>query len=395
MEAYVQDVRVLVGQQLEEAARLAGDDAQAPGAWMKTRLMNYRRWKRLAEPLNWGEDNDTWQMLSRAVSSSQERCARGLPPSTQRSCSRRQFVDRIYRASQGHTTRSATAPVWARGTFWPVLHTVVAECQILLGSTMTEAEQVEEIKMALEDAVERQAIHFFPDSVGASRQPSMMAWTTIAKGSSARRVASGVTRTQTRSERLAADLQQASQTAKDEDVHSEWFVGGLEIQEYHKYMKHENLPTEWNYGGTQVSGLAAEIYEWAQRTLSGNVQDWRCQLALTLAFLVSKLCPHVFWPTRGGEVDQVKSLLHGVSTPADGERSIGIMRQLPWVLRAGVKGVKEEGLYFTQMSTFILAWVHSESPLHRKLQRGVSGQLGDDWVKKHCELYSVDSRSRN
>ncbi|KAH9846756.1 hypothetical protein C2E23DRAFT_890554 [Lenzites betulinus] len=61
--------------------------------------------------------------------------------------------------------------------------------------------------------------------------------------------------------------------------------------------------------------------------------------------------------------------------------AIELIRSVPWIVRKGVKGVKDESLYLVHAAIVLLLWMNTASPLRRRLDSGEP--LGDAWSRKH------------
>ncbi|KAJ2973950.1 hypothetical protein NUW54_g11971 [Trametes sanguinea] len=171
----------------------------------------------------------------------------------------------------------------------------------------------------------------------------------------------------------------------EDDPASEWMTTEVCIEEYHRFFGRNVLPTNWCYEASvsdSKDAFVRECYEWARDQFEHKLDDWRCDLALHLAFLISKILPNVGWPTDKASSDLEDRLdeLH----QNDVRGAIEAVRTLPWVPK-NAKGAKDESIYYTQASIVFLCWIHSGSPLRQKLRRGTG--LGEAWSKKHGALF--------
>lgn len=393
IDAYIHDVRELVRAALESARRDM-EDHDPNQLWMKTRLTNHERWKKVDKPLDWGSERQTYATLVRVVSPTEEDHARGLPKSPKHSCSPRDFVDRLYKAGTSLTANGVRAPLWNKGACWPILRTIISECQARVlkkGAVELSEDDENDIKQAFEHAVQVRAIHFFPDHAERGHQPSAASWTMLTL---ANRSTAGSGRSMlisdagtSRTSRHAIHLAQVSEREMSEDVHAEWKTLDIMIHEYHRYMDRVTLPTNWGDPESITAGgdLCPLVYAWGDEYFRNNMSNWRCQLAMALAFLTTKILPHIHWPNKGSKFNDVVKLLDQIP-PGREDDSISLMRRVDWIKRPTTKGASDQSIYLMMLSVNLLAWMVPDSPL--RLELAAKGHLPEVYVKKHS-LFSI------
>ena len=123
--------------------------------------------------------------------------------------------------------------------------------------------------------------------------------------------------------------------------------------------------------------MILETYEWADERMRTNLQDPLCSLALSLAFLISKVIPTISWSTENSPagLDRVS-----IDNP---QSSVTYFRMVPWIereYRNQRKGTTIENQYFTIAAICFLAWMDPTSPLRKHLDDG--GSISQ-WNNKH------------
>ncbi|KAL7277021.1 hypothetical protein ACG7TL_008865 [Trametes sanguinea] len=349
-----------------------------------------RSWEATEHPLDIGDHGSTLRLLTMAVCAKSTDAQLGLPKSTRGQWSVKDFVAHLVTVASSSSMVSIRPPVSRKGRFWPVLRVAYAEgvavAQRSLGHRASELLAVAEVKAAFEHVVQEERVRMVPDAArtgGAqnrpSIEPSIHAWTML--GAQARRPDGARGARLTAREREEQEIFEVALRTWEDDPASEWMTTEVCIEEYHRFFGRNALPTNWCYEASvsdSKDAFVRECYEWARDQFKHKLDDWRCDLALHLAFLISKILPNVGWPTDKASSDLEDRLdeLH----QNDMRGAIEAVRTLPWVPK-NAKGAKDESIYYTQASIVFLCWIHSGSPLRQKLRRGTG--LGEAWSKKH------------
>ena len=388
INAYIDDVRTLVSNFVTaDKDRILNEEGHPGRAWLKVRLDELRHWMKEARPLGWkAGDRTTYHRLSRIVSPTRDDVIEGLPRSRTGSCSPRDFVDALYKVGMADTLQAVRPPVWSRGTAWSVLRTAIAQATLRLPANMSDEERVEEIKSALTHCVRRAGISFFPDVRQAGqRDPAPDAWTLMGLPDSVRsnlRSNNGASV----DERLEIGLARASQRALANDVHAPWTTTEVDIMQYHAYVDRPTLPDDFDYDEADLENcdpFTVKCYEWANDQLRNHTGEWRCRLAIHLAFLISKLTPCVFWPAKGKVIEDTKDALQKTSNM---DEATALFRLLPWVKRDNIKGLSAS-LLFSQAAVYFLNWIHEQSPLRKHLRMPATRpDIMGPWHHKHSTL---------
>ncbi len=379
VDTYLEDVRELIG---EELGALVHSDTFQQGsvedANMKMRWRTYQGWRDLTEPLAWGPRGETYMKVVRMVVDDEDLMPHGVPVSTTDKCSLEDFVNRIFLMGTKTTLRSVQAPLLRKGATWPVLTMVIRECEKRLGEASEATAQT--ICTILVNVFKERKVEYVPDKSGSGPNPTMKAWTILNQAPDAR-TAHLDPSLQNPRERRVFELSQHTRVMIETAVNSEWNATNLAIGEYHKYLDRTLPPIDFRRDPKE--SLAPEVqvvYDWANSEFHNSFQSWKSQLAITLAFLVSKVLPNVHLPAAS-ELVAIKSELANTS-PQDQEKAIPIIRKIKFTSK-NVGGSKDQRTYFTIASIVILAFINPDSPLRQKLES--SGKLDDVWSSKHRE----------
>lgn len=383
VEAFVEDVRTFVGQQLRilQAEVEAGTDHDAMD-WMETRMSNFHIWKKFKNPLGWdNEEEDSMEKLVRIVRSSPNLLDQGLPRATPASITVDDFVTLFYKMATARSKLAVRSPFYRNGNGPAIAQTIVMEAHRLLGRDRPVQERVNDIQAALRVAVNKAQIQVVPVAKGNQHSPSIDQWVSL--GAPVRRsLAShhGLTATQRRELGLTRRL-----TAQRlEDSRAPWTTTDFEIANFYIIHRRQQRPEDWNFAASGcvngMSSVASQTYAWADQLFQQFFHTWQVQLAHMLAFLVSKMIPRVFWPTdlRSSTINAELADI----TIDDLDRSLDVTRTIPWVKRTNVGGLSDVGLYYTQASIVFLAWIHSDSPLRKYIASGKT-DIASVWGAKH------------
>ncbi|KAI0360240.1 hypothetical protein OH77DRAFT_1444810 [Trametes cingulata] len=403
MRAFTADVLDLVTSQVRaEIDPILADRGHDDLLAARTRRTALRKWLEVEHPLDWGVQADTRVVLTQAVSRDPIEAARGLGKSARGQMSVKDFVDILMRIATTSGMRSVRPPVWNRGQCWPGLRTAYNDgSRRAARAGMTPAQTMAVMREAFTYIIEEQRIRFFPDALTPtqgrrlpSTEPSIRSWSTL--GAAVQAPVAGRSAPLTQGERLQYQMSQNSLQEMQADPNSAWDSTEVLIAEYPQYLARPSLPSNWSVPDdtlpSKTQPWIAEAYNWGQTQFKTKRSDWMCDLAFHLAFLLSKMAPAV------GFNDDLKEELKepierlGLKAPqgrgnehaseaADIREGIKLIRTVPWTVRKGVKGVKDESLYLVHAAIVLLLWMNKNSPLRRRLENGEP--LGDPWSRKH------------
>ncbi|EIW51188.1 uncharacterized protein TRAVEDRAFT_54801 [Trametes versicolor FP-101664 SS1] len=381
--AFLQDIKSFIAQTVrDETKNIVVDPSLDAYDWAKSRVDTHQRWAKLADPLDFGPGNSTFSDLVHLIALTQDDIADALPPSTIGNCSMEALVDRMY-AWAISDRQGQRAPFYKAGTAGVVLRIIITELANYLRS-YTEVERATEFKAALVAALVALHIHFIPDArrVGngsPTHQPDPRGWTGL--GASPRPRSLNPALARTHSERITLQINQSSQQLLDNDIRGKWSACETSIEELRVFSSRLILPEEFEKGIVQarraVTGYVLEVYNWAFQRLMDDLQHWDCQLALTLAIMLSKQLPAISYP-KSAPADLLDAI--AAQSITNQEACILAIRRTPWVVRTTNRGLKDVPLYITQATLFLLAWINDKSPLRLRLDAGT--EIGE-WTSKH------------
>ncbi len=382
VEAFIQDVQQFVIEEFHKAtAHIAADEALATPHY-HSRLAELQTWRAQEQPLSYGDPHaSNLSRLSLIIHPTrQDALSIGLPRSYIQSCSPAQFATRIYKMAISENARSRRAPFCKDGAFWPVIRTAVAESFVIM-PTASEQDRATEFQAAIVSAVKQYAINFFPDaSTAGAHNPSFTAWTRLNLPNHAPHLLS--TARPTLEQRQANQMTQNAQQVMQHDPHAPWSTSEVTISRYHLFMNREVLPDDFSLGAAQpeaAGSLTLQSYQWAETWLHNHITDWRSRLAQHLAFLHSRICPHIGYAQA--DVSKVSQSILPASTP---QERVDQIRKLGWAVKVQ-RGVSPSH-YFSQALVFYLCWIHDGSPLRKAL--GTSDPGLTVWSSKHSPFFS-------
>ena len=386
IQAFVKDVLAFVREQLDtEISALLKDRTHDDHKWAVRRQKSYKQWKKSEYPLDYGEDKSTLADLVHLVSPTQEDIRLGLPRSAANSISIEDFVDRIIKWA-GSEIRTPRAPLWSRGACPYILRTVLSEVHRILHNYSPEERDIE-FRRVLVARLAVLKVRFVPDAavnpsgLGApSHKLSLHAWTTLGAAPSARVLDSH--NAMSHAERLQIELQASATQAQLNDCRASWSIQTAIIEDFLPLLDRRVLPEEWSMDRAlfKAKPFTQQVYDWANQRFLTNQHHWTCQLALVLAFFLTKVAPAVFFPHDPPE--SVKANIRNAS-PKNPKACISAVRSLGWIKSTAndKKGFGDKGLYYTQAAVVILAWMDESSPLRMELAKSAPDLR--DWNSKH------------
>ncbi|KAI1783804.1 hypothetical protein LXA43DRAFT_1102094 [Ganoderma leucocontextum] len=385
MDAFISDVIGLVAVTIDEIKSTLKENPSHPDVqWMRTRCAKFKLWRATEQPLNYGDEYATLDLLTQAVSETLRDSGKSLPKSALGKCSVRDFVERLYAIGMGATQQSITAPVWAEGSTPYTLRLVLAEAHRQLGLDTPLDERADMIKFSLRAAVIDKEIHFFPDHGGdRTRRPSITKWTFM--GQSDVDAHGGPGRGLSQEARVARDFLRHADAQQRGDVMAEWSINEVTLGQYGNYMTRERLPSEWTFKkATEITSneFNHKVYKWAEKRFTQEPQHWQCRLAMALAFLHTTALPKVHMDHGTFAAAKPFVARFDKITERSAAHSIDIARKMP-LHEKNKNGFRKRGIYFTMASTVYLGWIDPTSPIHKELKKSPTTSLPTDWTKKH------------
>ena len=399
LRSFKEDTVSLVAEQVSDEIQpilRAGDSEEYVDARRRSQAL--KSWARQEFPLDSTDEGATYILLSNIVCANSAHAARGLPKSSRGQWSRADFVNHLMTVATSTSRATIRPPVWNKGQFWPVLRAAVEEGRNVVRRDLStpdldhepsDDEALAAIKEAFVFIANEERIGLVPDAVRLengrmSTEPSIRAWTNMGPlPRHSQTVQATLLTSRQRDERQLAEVARAM---AEENPGTVWTTVTTTIGSYHKFLEQSELPSSWSYSSAlsesaSTPDMVVANYSWAKEQFETNIGDWRCDLALHLAFLISKVIPYVSWPQQG---EAFKMGMKEVNL-ANHQAGIAFVRTLQWEEKHN-GGVHAESIYFTQAAIVFLCWMHSDSPLRRQLQ--TSKSIGTAWTNKHGEFRS-------
>lgn len=359
---------------------------QYPSAYQRNVAL--KGWLEERRPLSYGPGSSvaTFITLVKIVCASHVSYPNGLPESGRPKWSRSDFIENIYKQGLHATSSHYRAPIVPKGSLGPTLRIAIQHVRNIDPRVSHEAAD-RDFKNALFIVFTENCVDFVPDARvpeggGAPpRQPSIHAWTRLGAVDKDHDFIPGSFRSE--EERNEAALGRTARAQVREDTRGSWNTVGLAVNDLHGYFSRSCMPVNFNTRKALVGKVVEGIhttYAWACARLNSSLgSDWRCQLAVILAFLISKAVPRVSWPVGFDNPG-------GFSNP-DPWHAIGILRKLPWIEKIDGngetrKGTTNESLFFSCAAVVFLAWLDPNSPLRERIGSGPTDFL-TAWNSKH------------
>lgn len=391
-DAFVRDVKALVAAALKsETVDILNDPTHELYDWARRRKAAHKSWASSLSPLNFGPGMATLGELVRVISRTPEDIAQALPHSNINHSSVESFVDRLL--TWAVSNWKPRAPLSKTGSCGVVLRTIIQETDRYL-QAYTVAERKLELKKALVTSFVSGEVHFIPDALpnpagygSPSHQPSIHAWTVLGDAPDARSL--NPSQARSHDERVTLQLAESSRALAQADVRAPWYIERVLIQHISKNSARLVLPMDWSIEEARRSatGFVLVAYNYAQSRFEEDIQHWTCQLAITLAIMLSKSIPFLFFAKN-----QPQSILSLIASqqPTNSANCIKAFRSVPWTALPGpAKGLSNMPLYLTQVAVCLLAWIDENSPLRIGLaNKTLTGQLSI-WNSKHGTPFTL------
>lgn len=231
----------------------------------------------------------------------------------------------FYKMGSAKNRKAVRAPLWPKGNCYFILNTVIQEAHIILSHLLSESSRKQHIIEALEQSIRGHDIAFIPntpapDAVsavsGSARDPSLFAFTRLMQ-MPVQRAARLSSQPRTARELAEIQLAEANNAARASDPNAPWTLRDRTVNAYRTDLDRARLPNDWQLDDSFITRDLApyvkDIYQWAEQRFKTDYQSWKCQLAITLAFLLSRMTPTVFWALDGPEFDTLKTSLKEIN----------------------------------------------------------------------------------
>ena len=387
-EATINDTQKLVRVQVRAQINpILQDRFHLQHAFAVQRQAGLNRWLDSPLPLAYGDGQATFISLIHAISDNHTMVANGFPPSHRTDWSLATFIDNIYHQGLYSTSSHYRAPIVPKGALGPTLRVSIAHVRGM-NPDVPHEDADRDFKAALLAVFSEKRVAFIPDGRinpngrGApSREPSIASWTRLAAPDPRHDFLPAMYTSQ--EARNEAALVRLAQQHVLEDVRGAWDTRTIRIDQFHHYLTRVRMPDNFDPSAAirdEKIPITLETYNWACEKFRTSLSEPFPQLALILAFLLSKALPTVGWDKTFPRFQRNKF------KASDPKGSIKTMRSLvKWEKKLDGngklrKGTGNESLFFSCAAIVFLAWMDASSPLRSNLN---TPHFLTDWNRKH------------
>ena len=373
-QMFFRDVRQIVKAGIEGGMRRQGedeDDQQSSKDVDRERKRKLKAWMRNAEGIL-DFENDNYATLLRAISTSPEEIAKGLPGMAERQITTTVFATKLYNMVKDQHNHCIEAPVLSKGMFYPALKVAIKHIGKRSAVKKTSMFVIEVLRLTTEVL----RIRFVPWKMQQAgrghppRVPVWNSWMSLGMANEMSEERAILLRLDEALHRVALDAQQ---DAMARDANVLWKASEIKLGDVLRYLESPMLPMDWAIP-QQSSDYVKETYEYVRARYDNKKALHR--LALLVGIVMSRSLPNIFPPMNTGE------LLERHMTRAETRR---VAQGLAWVSKNKTKGMKDGSIFMTMFMTFIIGLYESESPL-REYMKAHGDTLGNAWTDKHREF---------
>lgn len=370
---YFQDVKNIVKKGVEADIVREGRDSGNPNT---VDILKKRRRAKLKAWLSNGRDilnydDDNYAILLRAIATTPEQVAKGLPGMETNEMSTHEFATKLFKMAADKNRFPLEAPILPNGSFYPALSVAVSHIHSLCPVRGAAEFGINVFQLT----TELLKIKFVPWKPAASgpgahpRRPVWNCWMSLGKINSSNEQRAIALHPEEALHKAALDAQKA---AMSRDAYTSWCTAEVGLSQLDSFIESVSLPTDWAIP-QQSTDYVLHTYEYVRDTYDGSKPLH--QLALLAAVVLSKCLPNIFPPA------DTNARLKGSCTRAQTRQ---IAKGLPWVKKNKDKGMKEPSIFMSMFVTFIIALYDADSPL-RKYMATHDNSLGDAWTDKHSK----------
>lgn len=378
-KAFVEDVRaaVIAGVESEINPILENSDNYRDVAPAVQRREYLERWADQRHPLSYGGHNRIILVaLIRAVCPDMTIAFDGLPKSARGQWAITDFIKTLHDMARPNNPIRPASPIIPGGGALGVFKAALDYAYSIGPSPPTHGHQ-SLILAAMRQMTQELHIQFVPDTPHrdgprrgpAPRHPRYNAWSTLGAPDAMVARPAPIAMEDTDDVRIA----RSAAAIMANDVRAPWALDGLRIQNFKDFLDREVPPTTWHIPRTEANDetYIGLTFTWAYDYACNNIGDYRTQLAIILAFIVSRLCPDVHW-----DPNEKKNM-----TKDNQPYTTDFVRKVKWISRDDRHGMSDIGTYFTQLATYILAILHSDSPLRQymNIHNSSTGPFGQKY----------------
>jgi hypothetical protein len=347
-----------------------GDDEQSGEHAKKEQKAKLKSWLRNGEGIL-DYENDNFATLLRAISTSPEEIAKGLPGMAGSQITTTVFATKLYNMVMDRHNHAVEAPILPKGMFYPALR--VAIKHIAKRSPVKKGSGfVIEVLRLTTDLLKIRFVPWKLQQAGPGhphRVPVWNSWMSLGMANETSEQRAILLRPDEALHRAALDAQK---DAMARDANVPWKTSEVKLTDVLRYLESPMLPMDWAIP-QQSSDYVKQTYEYVRATYDSKKALHR--LALLVGIVMSRSLPNIFPPVNTGE--QLKAQMSRAETRR-------VAQGLPWVAKSKTKGMKDGSIFMTMFMTFIIGLYEPESPL-REYMKTHGNSLGNGWTDKHRE----------
>jgi hypothetical protein len=369
LEFYINDIKALVIAGVNKWITDAEHDNNIPRDTVNRVTNTFKRWTSQDQPFAYAH----YLLLCDIVKPN----TTILPPSSAPRLTLRTFLKSLIQL--GLRCAKSGPPFVKGGSFQHVLPTALSKLQAYAaGRTQDPLAYVEDI---LERVWLSFNIHWIPwtsapDPGQRGRPSSLVVYNAWSRFGGQRDPQELAKRLQPHQLHTAA-VERNMQLALRDDADAPWSTADMTIQDIHTILHRHQLPDDFvlpvSASRNEKAAYVMETYRYVRENFS--LPNPLHQLALIVGIVFSKLTPNVF-------------LAKPASIPASRisteQSTQQYLNTLGWETRTK-KGLQQQNIFMSMVTTYIVAMYDSNSPLRKYIQK--HGNLGDSWADKHSTCF--------
>ena len=341
-----------------------GDDEQST-----ERKKKLKKWLRNGEGIM-DFEHDNYAVLLRAIVTTPEEVAKGLPGMAERQITTMVFATKLYNMVTNRRNNPLEAPILLKGTFYPALKVAIKHIVKTGGEKIKPTFVIGVLRLT----TELLKVRFVPwkgEQTGRGhpqRNPLWNSWISLGGTNQMSEQRTISLRPDEALHRAALDAQRV---AIARDANMPWNTVEMNLTDLLQVLDNPMLPSDWAIPQQSTEYVKA-TYEYVRDTYDCKKPLHR--LALLVGIVMSRSIPSIFPPS---------DLPDRLTTKMSRTETRRVAQGLPWVSRTKTKGMKDGSIFMTMFMTFIIALYESESPLREYLKTHPT--LGPAWTEKHRE----------
>ena len=370
LNVYISDTKIMVTSGINEDLKVDRYAEDIDNVSPKERLRFLKKWNKAENPFSY--EGGTFQHLVRAISTTREDIALGLPHMENQKISLHEFAQMLFSMAKPINPAPIKAPILRKSGFLPVLQVAIKFIQRLWSNNSgSDGFAVHVLRIA----ADANSIRFIPwhlpptQAPGRpSTNPTWKSWMQLGKADLQDKRFS----TSNPFEQSTQDALSALKKAKADDTNVEWSSTDLALAELKLAFSRSKLPEDWYTPSDTLSPCILETYAWFKSIY--DCQKPLHQLAIMIGIIVSRCLPNIFAP---------KEIAKKLAQANDRHTTATIARNSPWIPKQGRRGMAEKGTFVAMVATYLVAIYDKTSPL-RQYAENNNNSFGP-WSTKHSK----------